>query len=411
MSQALCKGIAVVIDDGVDDEKEIKQIISKIQDSGIPVCALGRLDLAEKVLENLLVVNFIIIDWNMLEDFPKDKPQLATPVLRKGIHQRVVNLIKRFKEICFAPVFLFTEETPEDIEEQIIPWLRKENLYFDKDKNFVLVRHKGDLLKDDRLLEEIADWIENSPPIYLLKCWQTKFLEAFNRVSWELHNTSPGWPGILWKTYKDDGMDPECSINDTLYRLVMGNTRSMSLTPESVLKAQEFEPTDLIEVLRRISFIDGELDGVKPGDIFKKKIEKETKYYLNVRPECDTTARSDLDETDVYLIEGEKMGKPALRRRHKRFGFVPIVTEGFVFFIEGENVYSFRFNELTIEKYRDWASHRICRLLPPHITEIQQRFSSFIGRYGIPALPEEVREKLLGEDSASGVRKTAKSGR
>lgn len=405
VDKELYKGIAIIIDDGIKKEKAIDQIIAKIKEAGIPICEIDNLDFVEKSIENFVSINFIIIDWNMFENFPLERGATIPPQLREEIHKHVIEIIKKLKDICFAPIFIFTEENQRDIEDQIIPKLIDEKLYFKEEgKNFIYVRNKKDLLENNKLFEDIVDWIKKNPSVYVLKSWEKEFLQAQNIVFWNLYNKTPSWPKILWKCFEDEKENPDSCINDVIFRLIMANIFSLNVDRDIIIQSKGSPIINEIkELIKGTMYINGEimgnkLYGLKPGDIFKLK----GKYYLNIRPECDTVEKRIPSWKDAYCIVGQTFSSGQRKKlieegQYSEYcGFVEKIGSCFLFMLDNHDIVNFNFQKIEkIEITNEIIKKRLCRLLSPYITRVQQRFSSYIGRIGTLRLPIEIEHDIL----------------
>lgn len=407
----LLRGVAVVVDNGIGDEANINEIITKVHDKGIPTTEFKDIDSAEKCINNLVMVNFVILDWKM-EKLASDAVSgdnsviaVQTPsVAISDVQKKVVDFIKKLKQICFAPIFIFTNEDEGKIKDDILAKLKEESLYFDQEgRDFIYVRNKTDILKDDKLFTEIDAWIHKTPSIYILKAWDKEFLKAKNEVFWDLYNKSNGsWPKVLWEHCEEEKEAPHSCINEVIFQLISSKVTLNGLEKEKVTKlTKDPDLKEMKDIFRRIMFQDGELcsgslEGVKPGDIFK---ENDT-YYLNIRPECDTIEREAGKSFDVYLIKGAKAVEAEVKRLNEKqyspiVGLHAKVNEAFVWLLEGDGIVKFDFREVEPKKFSDFKTKRLCRLLPPYITNIQQRFSSYLGRFGVPRLPKTIEKDIL----------------
>jgi len=403
----LLNGVAVVIDNGIgpppNGEENINKIIKKIQDRGIPTTEFTSLDSAEKCSKNFLTVNFIILDWKMVSA-PEGTPTgvQAGQELLEAAKLKNVEFIKKLKEYCFAPIFIFTNENQADIEADILAKLRQAGLYFDQEgRDYIYVRNKTDILQDDKLFTEIDQWINKTPSIYVLKSWDKEFLKAKNEIFWELYNKSNGsWPKVLWEHCEEEKeILPHTCINEMIFQLILSKVSMKDLDKAKVTtlnKAPDLK--EMKDIFKRIMFQDGELgggslDGVKPGDIFKDN----DKYFLNIRPECDTVpGKHGCD--NIYVICGTKIPDTELKDIHPQYlpsGLIPKIFEDFIWLLEGDGLVKFDFREVGVRKFSDLKTKRLCRLLPPYITNIQQRFSSYLGRFGIPRLPKAIEKDIL----------------
>lgn len=398
----MLKGITVVIDDGIGagGQDNINKIIERVHAKGIPTTEFKDIDTAEKCVQNLLTVNFIILDWKM-ESASVELPAgvQAGQELTTAGKQRIVEFIKKLKDICFAPVFIFTNEAQSDIESDILDKLRKAGLYFDQEgRDFIYVRNKNDILQNDKLFTEINEWIHKTPSIYILKAWDKEFLKAKNEIFWDLYNKSNGsWPKVLWEHCEEEKEVPHSCINEVIFQLISSKVSLKDLDKGKVTtlnKAPDLK--EIKDIFKRVMFQDGELckgrlEGVKPGDIFKDN----DKYFLNIRPECDTVSgRAGCDT--IYVICGTKVTEADLKNiQYKELsGVIPKVNEDFIWLLD-DGIIKFNFKEVELRKFSENKDKRLCRLLPPYITNIQQRFSSYLGRFGIPRLPKAIEKDML----------------
>ena len=60
-------------------------------------------------------------------------------------------------------------------------------------------------------------------------------------------------------------------------------------------------------------------------------------------------------------------------------------------FVDGK-ILSFSLRKLSIKKWNEIKDNRQGRLLPPYITKIQQKYSAYIQRQGLPSIPKEAIE-------------------
>ena len=393
----LNKGPVLVIDDTIGgEEDDIREIISKIEGEGLPVLKYNNLDKVNKEISNLYFSNFIILDWYLFpEELPSDVSLGAT--LKESLNKKKIDFIKEVKRICFSPIFIFTNISTEGIEEEIEKPLKEKGLlYSDHRKNFIFIRNKQEILKN--LLEDINKWILENSHIYLSKIWLNQFLKNSNEIFWSLYEKNPNWPNVFYKSFEEDGEDPLNGLIDILFRLVRAKTTLNNIDAEILKRDVEKLNIDkiksLYESIMYLKVKENIMNDIKPGDIFKKG----DKYYINIRPECDTTRRKG-ENTRVYLIEGEKISNEDVVKEgfyHEKLRIiVPQETQVVLFQLDGNDFVRFRFTEFEMKKYSTIKDKKICRLLPPFITSIQHQFSSFLGRYGIPRVPKEVFNEIF----------------
>ena len=213
----ICKGVAVVVDDKVDDKGKapdlIVKIVEKIKAKGIPICTYSSILSITQSLDNLSAINFLILDWDLQG---KIDPELENQILKPAQSKQVVSFIKKFKGHCFCPIFIFSNASVDDIKATLVA----EELYNEGKNNYIFIKSKKDLVRGENLFKIINSWVNSNPIIYALKTWEKSFIGAKNATYWKLFNTSSSWPKVLWETFEADSVDIESSFNDTIYRLI-----------------------------------------------------------------------------------------------------------------------------------------------------------------------------------------------
>ena len=136
--------------DGINSKTpdKITEIIKKIQEKGIPTVLIDNLAAAHNFVPNFLSVNFFIVDWSMPGQ-PTNTPEEVGmgEAGAKANYQSVIDFVQAIKKSCFAPIFIFTNESESDIGTEIISKLKQADLYFDDDsKNFIHPRNKTEIL-------------------------------------------------------------------------------------------------------------------------------------------------------------------------------------------------------------------------------------------------------------------------
>lgn len=381
----LNKGPVVVIDDEIGGRDDINNIIDKIEEKGLPVLKYTHLDKADKEISNICFSNFIILDWDLKRTSGEFSPEITLGESAKYSKNEKIKFIKTARSICFSPIFIFTNFSRETVEDDIP----------DEIKNFIFIKNKQEILKN--LFEDINKWILENPHIYISKIWLNQFLKNSNEIFWLLYEKNSNWPNVFYKSLKEDGEDPISGLNDILFRLVRAKMNLNTIDDKIFEKDIEELNTDEIKLLyASILYLKENIkDDIKPGDIFKEG----QKYYINIRPECDTTKRDNgsTDNTSVYLIKGIKIDDKDVQNKYyyKRTGIVNKIVSYILPFLDENNFVLFQFKDLGMRKYSEMKDKKICRLLPPFITSFQHHFSSFLGRYGTPRVPKQVSEDIF----------------
>lgn len=386
----LMSGIGVVIDDSYrkvnDSDDKIFELVKNIEGEWeMPLYKDHRIP-SENICNSLLQsASFILLDWKLW-------PSGASELERDGI-KRNKQFLKKAKDY-FVPAFIFTNESVDDVINALGSLYDKDNL----GRNFIFVKGKGDLISSG-ISEGIMEWLRVNASVYTLKTWEHAFNKAKRKLFSSMYQKSPDWPKVFWNSYYEDGANPSSSITHLINDSLLGRIET-NLFEATYLSSDDStippSPDEIKSVMMAASFIQGDNlpeNEIRAGDLFK---QPKNKYWLNIRPDCDCIPRQNSRKTDgveLYCIEGESMKPSDIKKSYSNGHFNERVFESIVFSAHLSKTIRFKFQKLHKEKFSKIKSERVGRLIHPHITRIQQRYSSYLQRQGLPRIPKEaIRE-------------------
>ena len=387
-------GIAVVIDDQIDEAgANINNLVSQIEKNKMP--CLKYKELPEDIsVEHWGGVSFLLLDWTLQADTLSESVTEGVTIpdeLRKAAVKESIDFLKRLTQSCFIPVFIFTNEPVEPI----IEVLKDNDLYQEDKPNFIFVKKKSDLTGGTKLFEAIKEWILKTPSIYVLTTWDKAYKTAKIKLFYDFYNMSPIWPNILWQSFAADGVNMSFELGEVITRNL--HTRMVPYAFDDKIlneQAKSSSRDEVRKVLQGERFImkDGLDDKtICAGDLFNIQ----AKIYINIRPDCDCIP--DRHATDgnsgdfyLYLLKGSKLKNNNVKKiyREKYGNFEEIDNQAIIFSIIDGKTYDFKFKDFHLMKWSDIKDKRIGRLLPPHITRMQQRYALYMQRAGLPRTPE-----------------------
>ena len=337
------------------------------------------------------------LDWKMIgevEGMPE--VQLGSTAVEMA-EQEVMELIKEFQKICLAPIFVVSAYDKGDI----IAKLQDAGLV-KEGKNFVFVENKDVLCGEGALISKIEEWIKDNSHIYLAKCWTNEWLSKNNMVFWDLYELNPNWPTLFYHAFKEQGEDPMLALRDTLFQLIFSEM-DIAVINESLLDKEtselEVDPSEsLKELYQRLVYTTNNIErDVRPGDVFKRNEGGKVRYYLNIRPECDTTKRDENVDTGLYLLKGgTKRPKEIIDRYQKKYGIIPRENEIILLHLDGKKIVRFDKKKIYVKKISEMRDcEKICRVVPPFITQIRQSMSSYLGRFCVPSYPKLIVDSVF----------------
>lgn len=398
VAPSLFKGIAVVIDNGIGREAEIDKILQNIEASGGHAIRLLELPKENYDLEHFARVSFFIMDWNFASEkgVPLEAGVRLPGSLNKAMIADNIAFLKRLSQSRHAPVFIFSNEEPDVIEGELSS---DPDLHKSVEESHILIRRKSDVV--DRLYEVLEEWAANTPSVLTLRSWERGYLKAANDLFIDFHNRTPYWPVLLWQTFDADKIPPEIEMNKLLNRLVESRMEHLDLKLEPFLeKVAEHKASNeagyiasVHKVLEGERFLrDDKLaeNFFSPGDVFERADEHGNKtYWMNIRAECDCIRGS--DGLDLYLLKMKLLPENEIEI-DTRNGAIQNERDGeaVIFAMMDGKTFAVQFKDLrvrTIKNLRTEKYARIGRLLAPFSTRVQQRYSSYIQRPGMPRIP------------------------
>ena len=372
----LFSGIGVVIDEAINTKDDrpngIQKIVQSIESKHIPLLQFEDLP-DNEVISKLHSISFLILDWNLSG---------VQPIPKATIDDNIV-FLKKLKETCFIPLFIFSDEDPHTIEVTL-----SEN-GITAENSPIFIKKKDELDTVEKLVGEIESWLKTTPSIYVLKEWEKATREAKTIMLSELSSIHPFWPSVLTKAIQDDGGDKNWELMNSLqnnlsYRIVFPefDNNIIGLEKEGITKE---EVRKILECERFIP--NNKLpDYPFAGDIYLV----DNNYYINIRPDCDIIR----EKKDLYLLKGNVIEESKINSNtddtiiFSQGEFQEKINNCFVAFVDAK-ILRFYLRKLDIKKWNEVKANRCGRLLPPFITRIQQKYSSYIQRQGLPSIPNQ----------------------
>lgn len=384
----LMAGVAIVIDDEIDDKyANIKKITAQLVDNKFPFLAYAMPPAGDEV-KNFKDISFVVLDWQMDGLSIEDRENgVASPY---GDGELAIDFIQALNGVCFAPIFIFSNEAEDDIKKTLI----EKSLYTSDGHNHIFIAQKESL--KECLFEKIEEWLKKTPSMYALKEWDRAFYKARKDLFWSFYKINPEWPIILWSTYGSDGVNKSMELGETISKNIHSRIEPFEFEPgimtEAGCSVSREEIRAVMEGERYITNAFIPNDMIHTGDLFKDG----RKYYLNIRPNCDCIAREgegcSIEDISLYLLIGSTVSINSKEQVTKLFNseygnFIENDTFGYLFPIDNGRLIRFNFKDIKIDRWAEWKTKRLGRVLPPYIVRIQQKYSAYLQRQGLNRIP------------------------
>lgn len=386
----LFKGVAVVIDDEIDDyDANINRIIEQIELAKIPVLKYPSLP-EENVIDHFQNLSFLLLDWKLIKSEKIAEGVKVPDQLQEYNTTENLHFIERLNQNCFCPVFIFTNEDLSSIKDKLI---EKGLVAKDKPSN-LFVQSKSNLLRNGgTLFEKVSEWLKKTPSIYVLKKWEQEYQSCKTKLFFDLHTINPSWPTIMWKNFEADGANKSLEMGELISRNLYSRMAPFDFESDILNNELNVPSKDELRlVLEGERFLKQDSlhkDDIGTGDIFKEGYqeagERRFRYYLNIRAQCDLMRSPDADELELYCLKGRIVDETSINLVEGQF--VEKINHSVVPFLDGGKIIEFLFRDIKLKKWKDLKDKRVGRLLPPYITRIQQRYSLYMQRQGLPRIP------------------------
>lgn len=174
----LFSGIGVIIDEAIFEKganlNGIQKIAQSLKGNHIPLLEYD--ELPDEYINQFHGVSFVILDWNLSGEHPIPKATIDDNIV----------FLKKLKETCFIPLFIFSEEAPHTIEVAL-----SEN-GITSENSPIFIKKKDELDTVEKLFGEIESWLKTTPSMYVLKEWEKATREAKTIMLSELSSVHPG---------------------------------------------------------------------------------------------------------------------------------------------------------------------------------------------------------------------------
>jgi hypothetical protein len=110
------------------------------------------------------------------------------------------------------------------------------------------------------------------------------------------------------------------------------------------------------------------------------------------------------NQLTLYLLKGKKLSQGAAAKKIERPSagqFTERDDEALVFAMYERSAFCFKLKELHQKPWDGLKDDRIGRLLPPFLTRIQQRYSAYLMRPGLPKIPTEAMPQAVLDRASS----------
>ncbi|KXK18972.1 MAG: hypothetical protein IT216_01025 [Saprospiraceae bacterium] len=407
------EGVIIFADDELNS-LEFMQGIYKglVQYNKFPVLGLNNLDLTKSSILSINNIKALILDYTFKEKSEDDD--------LPDIERKASEILEDDDLHIFSLIYIYSQEELENTEFGT----NLKAKYGNNSVKFRLKSSDAKKVKDEyeSILTDIENWDREHPHLTVPNIWNKSLGQAIQSIFHSLDKADHYWIKDLFyssvRKKSKIGKVVEVEVEPTIQvinlfqhllseKLIQNKSLRDSINQYSIDNFKnKTTPESYANLFQRLYFTKTPVtDEIMTGDIFE--ISKNN-YAILISPECDITflKTKDLqmeflcfkkDDFDTYIenhFKTEQEKQKAFNQVKDRIHVLP----SFPFDDNTKNksaFIDFRISLNLIKGSELKLDHRKFKLNSPYIQQLRQRYLSYIGRVGVPAIPNSMVEYNL----------------
>jgi hypothetical protein len=350
------------------------------------ILPINNLSILEKTVSSVSTYRALILDWNFKQDSGVEGVSIPDATPYKFLKDNKI----------FSLIYVYSQaDIPQEQKEEL------EKLY--PNKIFFALKETDKSIDEEH--KKISDGIEgfenSNQHLKTPFLWSQAINSSVQAIFNELESADPNWIKEIYLNAKNDGAEPNTEVigvfqnllNESIIQneyLIKSLAESSSLADVPVANKEE----SLAKLYNRIYYtqlIEGA--PIMTGDIFQFSDDE---FAIVITPECDVNSKSGV--ALEFLIFSKKASAAFIADRKKKddrkfFNNDTIsrhILPSFPFVNDTFNLtalidFKQAFAVILIDNFK--GSRTSYKLNSPFIYQLRQRYLSFIGRVGVPAMP------------------------
>lgn len=382
-----------------------------LNDSNFSVLPIDNLECLESTIKSASTFKACIIDWDFENNDIKDEDFSGVELPQRTPMSILTELT------LYTLVYVYSEKEIPETEKKELQSKYGKKIQF-KTKQEVVDSEYNDIINDIRTFEA------NNGHMNIPFIWSQAINQSTQTIFSELENANSYWIKEIKDTATNDGGDATSEVIDIFNNLLnedlIQNKALRSLLDSYECNDDEHKEENVAKLYRRIYYsyiVDG--SPIMTGDIFKFD---EDHYGILITPECEIADKQKEKEKDFYdfLVisksaswkyqedKQKKFSKDANNAKNAKEIFNNgVISRHVLISFPFEDAFynqigliefntAFRtFAKIDNKKNSIVACRTKYKLNAPYIHQLRQRFVSYFGKYGVPAIPDSLREYNL----------------
>lgn len=383
-----------------------------LNDSDFSVLPIDSLECLESTIKSASTFRACIIDWDFENNDMKDEDFDGVELPQRTPMSILTELT------LYTLVYVYSEKE--------IPETEKKELQSKYGKKIRFKTKQGNVDSEyNNIINDIRIFEANNSHMNIPFMWSQSINQSAQKIFSELEDANSYWIKEIRDTAIKDGGDATSEVIDVFNNLLnedlIQNKALRNLLDSFECNENEHKEENTAKLYRRIYYSNiVDTSPIMTGDIFKLD---EDHYGILITPECEIADKQKEKEKDYYdfLVISKSASKKYQEEKQKKFSkdaknAKEIFNNGV---ISRHVLISFPFedtfyNHIGLIEFNtafrtyakindDNTSIAECRtkykLNAPYIHQLRQRFVSYFGKYGIPAIPDSLRVYNLKKQS------------
>ncbi|TBH72313.1 hypothetical protein [Aquirufa nivalisilvae] len=415
------QGVILFVDDHIFDSHRLEnELFHKFNSDGtFSVLPINNLKILEKTIRSISTFKALILDWNFEREKESDETDFILP------DETSYNFLKASK--IYSLVYVYSQnDISTDIKNELES-LYPGKIFFERKDS------SNDVgLEFDKISLGIKDFEEKNKHLSVPFVWSQAINQSAQAIFTELEQADPNWIKDIYLTAKEDGGDPNSEViqvfqnllNESIIQneqLIEGLKISASLNEIS----DENKEKSLAQLYNRIYYtklVDNA--PLMTGDIFKFTNEE---YAILFTPECDINNKKETN-LDFFVFNKNKFDEYLKKREYEKIDYETLKSNSFKTDELGNKVLKGKLKDLVKEFNNgnikvhilpsfpfEADKHNLSALIDfetslmvkskvefenkrsdfklnsPYIYQLRQRYLAYIGRVGVPSIPQSLR--------------------
>ncbi len=400
------EGVILFADDYIFEGGNFEyKLFLELKTSSIPILPINNLNDFNNIIKCISTYKAIIIDWEFVEKI--DEIEKKDNPLNILMNNDIFSLIYVYSQTTIG------EETQNQLKDK----------YGDKIDFLPKIKEDSQVITEkEKILSKISEFENENKHLSVPFVWSQAINQSAQAIFTELEQADPNWIKEIYNTAKNDGTEPNLEVIGVFQNLLSESViqneallKSLSEFVQSDDIAVQDKETSLSKLYNRIYYTKLIKDApLMTGDIFKFSADE---YAILFTPECDINAKKETaleflkfsKSASNSFIDRKKKDKAKQENKNQKFddsffnNSVPSRHLLLSFPFETGDYNSTALIDFetafVVKSKADFDNKRAdYKLNSPYIYQLRQRFLAFIGRVGVPAIPQSLRMYNLKEN-------------